>query len=250
MTLEDERLERAVRSAVLNLAVPETTVVDAEAAIGARRARRQRISAVLVGAVVVTALVTTGVMFNVNGGTNPSTVAASPPGPAPSDTASASSSTSFEWEDWVVMNPQPSADIPPGTLEAAEQVNAVFRGREDDWAEAYIDDDRTTVVVNVKAGREVAMAEQIAQVEAIGLAPVRIRPVKYSFNELMSRTEPLNAFTNFAGSRYTGARVDQRLNSLVVSVDKVTPEAVQAVHDVVGNETYVEERALATWPLP
>jgi len=249
MTIEDERLEQMVRSAVLGLAVPATTVVDAKAAMQARRADRQRLSALLVAAVVATALVTTSVVLDLGEGTTPSTAAAPVPALTSGASDGAASAPSSDWEDWVVPSPRPS-DIPAATLETAEQVNAIFRGWDDDWAKAHYDEDRTTVVINVKIGHEAALAEQIARARAIDLAPVRIRPVEYSFNDLMSRVRPLTAYTRFAGSRMTGARVDAELNSLVIAVDTVTPEVVQAVHDAVGDDTYVEERALATWSVP
>ena len=163
-----------------------------------------------------------------------------------SDAEGAPTERETTWDEWVISADDAdlwaSRDVEPGSLETLERVNAIFHGRDADCAQAYVDEDLRTIVVNIKVGHEDDVVEEVGQALGLGMAPVRIQPVDHSWNDLMLPALALaKENPELAGARVGTVRVDPVRNALVVHITEVNEQTVNAVHEAFGTETYIAQ---------
>lgn len=162
-----------------------------------------------------------------------------------------SASESPRWQDHVLPSSYDRPDTPPETLAAAQLVLEVFSdpSRDAIWAKYHYTDDGDGVVVNLVAGWEdTVVGPEIRRVIATAPAPVEVREVEHSHDDLMQPVldlfddDPLD----FAGAAMSTATVDAERNALVIGLTEVDEDSVAAVIEFFGPDVFVRQSEQAS----
>ena len=153
------------------------------------------------------------------------------------------------WQERVLPSERVLPDATPEALATAGLLSELFAdpSRDELWAQYHYADDGTRVVVNLVAGWEPVLDEELREVMATAPAPLEVREVEHSHRELMqpvfdlAPTDPA-----FAGAGMTSASVDPERNALVIGLTEVDENSVAAVTDAFGPDVYVREEVQGT----
>ena len=166
------------------------------------------------------------------------------------DAAATSMSTAEDWRDKIVESPLQATSPSEQAMAAMAQANVALQDHEDVWALNHYTDDGG-VVVNLTAGWEAVVGDQVAELKATAPAPVEVRVVEHSHTELMAPAlTPIVPETDFADASMISAFVDPELNALVVELTEIDQDSVEAAAQVFGeNAVFAQgEQAEATTP--
>ncbi|WP_157988080.1 chymotrypsin family serine protease [Jiangella endophytica] len=151
--------------------------------------------------------------------------------------ASGSSVSEDDWERLVVA-PSSSVKVSAGQeqLSIFEDASAMLDDHMEIWGKNHFDPDGT-VVVNVTAGWERVVGEDLNELVTNASAPIRIREVDHSSQELMREVlDPRLPKMDFAGASVVGATVDPEENRLIISLTEVDEDSVNAARVVFGDD--------------
>lgn len=155
------------------------------------------------------------------------------------------------WRDHVLSSDYEPEYATPETQAAARLVLEVFSdpSRDAIWAKYHYTDDGDGVVVSLVAGWEdTVVGPEIERVIATAPAPVEVREVEHSHDDLMQPVfdlfdeDPLD----FAGAAMSTASVDAERNALVIGLTEVDEESVAAVIEFFGPDVFVRQSEQAS----
>ncbi|TDD72995.1 hypothetical protein E1262_00430 [Jiangella aurantiaca] len=167
------------------------------------------------------------------------------------DVTAAPSPEPPSWQERVLPDERTTIRPSPEVAAATELVLQVFAdpSRDAIWAKYHYTDGGDGVVVNLVAGWEnTVVGPEIRRVIATAPAPVEVREVEHSHDDLMQPVFDLfgEEPRSFAGASMTTASVDAERNALVVGLTRVDEESVAAVTELFGPDVYVRQGVQAT----
>ncbi|PZF80569.1 hypothetical protein C1I92_25410 [Jiangella anatolica] len=154
------------------------------------------------------------------------------------------------WQDRVLPD-RPAVDEPtPAVLTTAGLVSEVFAdpSLEEVWAQYHYTDDGGRVVLNLVAGWEDIVGDEVRELIATAPAPVEVREVEHSFHELMQPALDImfaGGDVDLAGAALTSGSIDPELNALVIGMTEVSEASVTAAVETFGPDVYVRQEGQA-----
>lgn len=147
-----------------------------------------------------------------------------------------SDSEPASWRERVIGD-EPSEPASTDALAALELANAALESHRDIWALNHYDDDGDGVVVNLTAGWEAVLGDEVDNLIATAPAAVEVREVEHSYDELMvPAIDSTLSEADYAGASVVGVFVDPERNALVVELTEIDQDSITAAADAFGSD--------------